>query len=120
VVFVAVLLAIAGTLNIIYGIATVGNAHFFANTQHALSSLHIWAWITLIVGIIQLTVRASLSEAGATAGSSASSRRASARSRRCFDRRDPPMVAARDFRPLHVRPAWPDRLRGRPDSHNLT
>jgi hypothetical protein len=64
VVFVAVLLAIAGTLNIIYGIATVGNAHFFANTQHALSSLHIWAWITLIVGIIQLTVRASLSEAG--------------------------------------------------------
>jgi hypothetical protein len=32
-VLVAVLLLLAGTLNIIYGIAAVSNAHFFANTQ---------------------------------------------------------------------------------------
>jgi hypothetical protein len=38
-VFVAVLLLIAGTLDIIYGIAAVGNAHFFANTQYVFSSL---------------------------------------------------------------------------------
>jgi hypothetical protein len=55
VVFVAILLLIAGTLNIIYGIAAVGNAHFFANTQYVFSSLHTWGWITIIVGIIQLT-----------------------------------------------------------------
>jgi hypothetical protein len=32
-VFVAILLLIAGTLNVIYGIAAVGDAHFFDNTQ---------------------------------------------------------------------------------------
>jgi hypothetical protein len=59
-VFVAVLLLIAGTLNIIYGIGAVGNAHFFANTQYLFSSLHTWGWITIIVGIIQLTAGFSL------------------------------------------------------------
>ena len=59
-VFVAVLLLIAGTLNIIYGIAAVGNAHFFDNTQYVFSSLHTWGWITIIVGIIQLTAGFSL------------------------------------------------------------
>jgi hypothetical protein len=54
-VFVAILLLIAGTLNIIYGIAAVGNAHFFNNTQFVFSSLHAWGWITVIIGIIQLT-----------------------------------------------------------------
>jgi hypothetical protein len=60
VVFVAIMLLIAGTLNIIYGIAAVGNAHFFANTQYLFSSLHTWGWITIIVGIIQLTAGFSL------------------------------------------------------------
>lgn len=60
VVFVAVLFLLAGTLNIIYGIAAVGNAHFFDNTQYAFSSLHTWGWITVIVGIIQLTAAFSL------------------------------------------------------------
>jgi len=63
-VFVAVLLLIAGTLNIIYGIAAVGNAHFFANTQYAFSSLHTWGWITIIVGVIQLTAGFSLFTGG--------------------------------------------------------
>ena len=60
VVFVAILLLIAGTLNIIYGIAAVGNAHFFANTQYAFSSLHTWGWITIIVGVIELAAGFSL------------------------------------------------------------
>jgi hypothetical protein len=60
VVLVAILLVIAGTLNIIYGIAAVGNAHFFDNTQFLFSSLHTWGWITIIVGIIQLTAGFSL------------------------------------------------------------
>ena len=59
-VFVAILLLIAGTLNIIYGIAAVGNAHFFNNTQFVFSSLHTWGWITIIVGVIQLTAGFSL------------------------------------------------------------
>jgi hypothetical protein len=61
-VFVAVLLLIAGTLNIIYGIAGVGNAHFFDNTQYD-SSLHTWGWITIIV-FIQLTAGFSLIAGG--------------------------------------------------------
>src|SRR3982074_1215467 len=53
--FVAILFLMVGTLNIIYGIAAVSNAHFFDNTQYVFSSLHTWGWITIIVGIIQLT-----------------------------------------------------------------
>jgi hypothetical protein len=63
-VFVAVLLLIAGTLNIIYGIGAVGNAHFFSHTQFVFSSLHTWGWITIIVGIIQLTAGFSLMGGG--------------------------------------------------------
>jgi hypothetical protein len=59
-VFVAVLLLLAGTLNIIYGIGAVSNAHFFDNTQYVFSSLHTWGWITIIVGIIQLSAGFSL------------------------------------------------------------
>jgi hypothetical protein len=54
-VFVAILLMIAGTLNVIYGIAAISNAHFYANNTHyVFSSLHTWGWITVILGIIQL------------------------------------------------------------------
>ena len=60
VVFVAILLLIAGTLSIIYGIAAVGNAHFFNGTQYVFSSLHTWGWITIIVGIIELAAGFSL------------------------------------------------------------
>src|SRR3954468_22159383 len=54
-VFVAILLLIAGTLNVIYGFAAVGDAHFYAgNTQYVFSSLHTWGWITVVLGIVQL------------------------------------------------------------------
>ncbi len=52
--FVAILLVIAGTLNIIYGIGAVSNAHFFHGTQYVFSNLHTWGWITIIIGVIQL------------------------------------------------------------------
>lgn len=63
-VFVAILLLIAGTLNIIYGIAAIGNAHFFDNTQYVFSSLHTWGWITVILGILQLVAGFSLMTGG--------------------------------------------------------
>jgi hypothetical protein len=62
---VAILLLIAGTLSVIYGIAAVGNAHFFDNTQYVFSSLHTWGWITIIVGIIELAAGFSLMSGGA-------------------------------------------------------
>jgi hypothetical protein len=62
VVFAAILLLMAGTLNIIYGIGGISDAKFFTNggTQYVFSSLHTWGWITLILGIIQLTAGLSL------------------------------------------------------------
>jgi hypothetical protein len=66
VVFAAILLVIAGTLNIIYGIGAISDANFFtSNTQYVFSSLHTWGWITLILGVIQLTAGFSLFGGGA-------------------------------------------------------
>jgi hypothetical protein len=62
--FVAILLLIAGVLNVIYGIAAASNAHFFTNTQFAFSSLHTWGWITLIIGVIQIIAGVSLMGGG--------------------------------------------------------
>jgi hypothetical protein len=59
--FVGILLLVAGVLNIIYGIAAVGDANFFVNdTQYVFSSQHTWGWITIILGVIQLTAAFSL------------------------------------------------------------
>ena len=63
-VFVAVLFLMIGVLNVIYGIAAIGNAHFFDNTQFVFSSLHTWGWITVIVGVIQITAGLSLMSGG--------------------------------------------------------
>jgi len=59
--FVGVLLMVAGVLNVVYGIAAVGDSKFFINdTQFVFSSLHTWGWITIFLGVIQLTASFSL------------------------------------------------------------
>jgi len=64
--FVGMLLLVAGVLNIMYGIAAVANSHFFVNdTVYLFSSLHTWGWITVILGVIQLTAAFSLFGGGA-------------------------------------------------------
>jgi hypothetical protein len=64
--FVAILLLIAGTLNVIYGIAAVGNSHFYVNNTHyVFSSLHTWGWITIILGVIEIIAGFSLMSGGA-------------------------------------------------------
>jgi hypothetical protein len=67
VVFAAVLLLIAGTLNIIYGIGAISDAHFYTSsgTHYVFGTLHTWGWITLILGVIQLTAGFSLFGGGA-------------------------------------------------------
>ena len=62
--FVAVLLLIAGVLNVIYGIAAASNAHFFTNTQYPFSSLHTWVWVTLLIGVIQIVAGVSVTGGG--------------------------------------------------------
>jgi hypothetical protein len=64
--FVAILLMIAGTLNVIYGITAVSNAHFYANkTQYVFSSLHTWGWITIVLGVVEIFAGFSLFGGGA-------------------------------------------------------
>lgn len=65
-VFVAILLLIAGALNIIYGIAAVADANFWVGENHfVLGNLHTWGWVTLIIGVIQLFGGFSLFAGGA-------------------------------------------------------
>ena len=55
-VFAAILLLIVGTLNIIYGIGAISDAHFYVNdTRYILTNLHAMGWVLVILGVIQLT-----------------------------------------------------------------
>ncbi len=64
-VFAGVLLLVAGVLNIIYGIAAIGDSKFFtANATYIISGLHTWGWITLILGVLELVAAFSLFSGG--------------------------------------------------------
>jgi hypothetical protein len=59
--FAGVMLFIAGVLNVIYGIAAIGDSKFFIQDQkYILSNLNTWGWITLILGALQLLAAFSL------------------------------------------------------------
>jgi hypothetical protein len=54
--FAAVLLIIAGTLNIIYGIGALDSANIYANdTRFILTNLSTLGWVLILLGVIQLT-----------------------------------------------------------------
>jgi hypothetical protein len=54
--FAAVLLLIAGTLNIIYGIGALSDANIFNNGQrYVFSNLNTLGWTLLVLGLLQLT-----------------------------------------------------------------
>jgi hypothetical protein len=63
--FAGVLLLIAGVLNIIYGIAAIGNSDFFVNdARYIFSDLNTWGWITLVLGVLQFFAAFSLWSGG--------------------------------------------------------
>jgi hypothetical protein len=54
--FAAVLLLIAGTLNIIYGIGALDKANIFVNdTRFIFTNLSTMGWVLIVLGVIQLT-----------------------------------------------------------------
>ena len=60
-VFAAILLVIAGTLNIIYGFGALDDANIFVNdTRLIFSNLNTLGWVLIILGVIQLTAGFSL------------------------------------------------------------
>jgi hypothetical protein len=64
-VFAGVLLLVAGVLNIIYGIAAIGDSKFFTeHGQYIISTLHTWGWIILILGVLELVAAFSLFSGG--------------------------------------------------------
>ena len=63
--FIGILLMVAGILNLIYGIAAVAESHFWLGETHfVFSSLKTWGWITIILGVIQVTASVSLFAGG--------------------------------------------------------
>lgn len=59
--FVGILLLIVGTLNIIYGIASLNDAKVLIGDQRLIfTSLHGYGWSLIILGVIQLTGGISL------------------------------------------------------------
>jgi uncharacterized membrane protein len=60
-VFAGILLFVAGVLNIIYGIAAVGNSKFFTqNVTLIATDLKTWGWVTIVLGVIELIAAFSL------------------------------------------------------------
>src|SRR4051812_1300146 len=63
--FAGMLLGIAGVLNVIYGIAAVGDSTFFTeNAKYILSGLHTWGWVMMLIGALQVTAAFSLFAGG--------------------------------------------------------
>jgi uncharacterized membrane protein SirB2 len=54
--FAAVLLLIAGTLNIVYGIGALDKANIYTNdTRFIFSNLNTMGWVLIVLGVLQLT-----------------------------------------------------------------
>ncbi|HEY2766652.1 MAG TPA: hypothetical protein VGI76_00235 [Solirubrobacteraceae bacterium] len=53
-VFVAAYLAIAGVLNVIWGIVALDNKSYFVSGGLLWSELNTWGWVAIIVGAIQI------------------------------------------------------------------
>ena len=59
--FAAILLLIAGTLNIVYGIGALDHANILADdTRFILDDLNTLGWVLLVLGMVQLTGAFSL------------------------------------------------------------
>jgi hypothetical protein len=54
--FAAILLLIAGTLNIMYGIGALDGANIFVNdTRYIFTNLNTMGWVLIVLAVIQLT-----------------------------------------------------------------
>jgi hypothetical protein len=65
-IFAAIILMIAGVLNIIWGIVAISESSFFTATgaRYVFSDLKTWGWITLILGALEILASFSLFSGG--------------------------------------------------------
>jgi uncharacterized membrane protein HdeD (DUF308 family) len=63
--FAGIMVLIVGVLNVVYGIAAIGDSKFFINDQkYILSNLNTWGWVTLILGVLQILAAFSIWRGG--------------------------------------------------------
>jgi hypothetical protein len=63
--FAGIMIVMLGILNVIYGIAAIGDSRFFiAGQKYILSDLHTWGWVTLIIGALQVAAAFSIWSGG--------------------------------------------------------
>jgi hypothetical protein len=63
--FASVLLLISGALNVIYGIAAIGDSSFFVeDARYIISGLNTWGWVTLAIGLLEVLAAGSLWRGG--------------------------------------------------------
>src|SRR5947199_55179 len=61
VLFAGTMLALVGTLNVIYGIAAISNSKFYVrDVTYIFGSLNTWGWFLLVVGTIQFLAALSI------------------------------------------------------------
>ena len=59
--FAGIMLMTVAILNVIYGIAAIGDSKFFvADQKYILSNLNTWGWVTLVLGAIQMLAALSI------------------------------------------------------------
>jgi hypothetical protein len=69
--FAWIYLALAGTLNVIYGIATLANRDYFHGRDLLWSNIKVWGWIAIAIGALELLIAYKVSQrtlGGAIAG----------------------------------------------------
>jgi hypothetical protein len=65
VLFAGIMIALAGALNVIWGIAAISNSSFFVeDTRYIISGLNTWGWIILVLGALQVTAAFSIWNGG--------------------------------------------------------
>src|SRR3954470_392839 len=59
--FASVILAIAGAMNLIDGIAAVSKSSFFVgDAKFIVGDLRTWGWVMIVAGVIELAVAAGI------------------------------------------------------------
>jgi hypothetical protein len=69
--FAWIYLALAGVLNVIYGIATLANSDYFHKNDLLWSNIKAWGWVAIVIGGVQLLIAYKVSQrtlGGAIAG----------------------------------------------------